>query len=151
MGHAELMSMTVFTKKQGIDLNQAVEELKNNNITVKAPKDSLGKIAKENDVSPMRIYQLIKKFEKIVEIKSTDEYTAEKVEELLEGKGIGRKNLEWLITNYKLDSEKVSRRLKSNNINYTKEESFHDIADQYEVSPMDIVKVVMVKKYRLND
>ena len=59
MGHAELMSMTVFTKKQGIDLNQAIEELKNNNITVKAPKDSLGKIAKENDVSPMRIYQLI--------------------------------------------------------------------------------------------
>lgn len=151
MGHAELMSMTVFSKKQGIDLTKAVEALKNNNITVKAPKDSLGKIAKENDVSPMRIYQLIKKFEKVAEIKSTDEYTAEKVEELLEGKGIGRKNLEWLVTNYKLDSKKVGRRLKSNNITYSEKDSFHDIADQYQVSPMDIVKVAMVKKYRLND
>ena len=59
MGHAELMALSVFTKKQGIDLKKAIQELNDNDITVKAPKDSLGKIAKENKTSPMKLYQVI--------------------------------------------------------------------------------------------
>ncbi|MBT4288356.1 MAG: hypothetical protein HOD92_13595 [Deltaproteobacteria bacterium] len=70
---------------------------------------------------------------------------------MIEGRGVGRQNLQWLIKSYNLDSNKVSRRLKSNNITYSDEESFRDIANRYEVSPMDIIKVVMVKQYRLND
>ena len=63
---------------------------------------------------------------------------------MIEGRGVGRQNLQWLIKSYNLDSNKVSRRLKSNNITYSDEESFRDIANRYEVSPMDIIKVVMV-------
>ena len=70
---------------------------------------------------------------------------------MIEGRGVGRQNLQWLIKSYNLDSNKVSRRLKSNNITYSDEESFRDIANRYEVSPMDIIKVVMVEQYRLND
>lgn len=151
MGHAELMSLSVFTQKQGIDLTKAIQELKDYDIIVKTPKNSLGKIAKENDTSPMKLYHVIKKFEKKIEIKSNEKYTAEQVGEMLEGRGVGRKNIQWLIKSYKLDSQKVSRRLKSSNITYSEDESFRDIANRYEVSPMDIIKVVMVKQYRLND
>ncbi|MBU2512599.1 DUF4405 domain-containing protein [bacterium] len=149
IGHAELLSLKSFTKKQGIDLNEALSELEKANIKVAADKDSLGKIAIENKISPMAIYQIIQKLEKTeVPVEGAD-YTPEKVEEILEGKGVGRKNVEWLATEYKIDMTEVEKRLAKNNVTYTKEETFHDISDRYSVGPMDIAKIIMVQGYTL--
>ncbi len=149
LGHAELLSFQSFTDKLKIDKEKALAELEKNGITVKADKDSLEKIAKENNVSPMEIYSHIRQFEPQKEEVVVDELTAEKVEELLEGKGVGRRDLAWLLNEFGLEREKADRRLKKNNITYNDGDSFHDVADRYDVSPMDIIKVVLVKKYEI--
>ncbi len=149
LGHAELLSLKTFTTKQGIDLKKAIEELKNNDIVVSADKDSLGKIAMENDMSPLDVYRVIKKLETVEVPKAGTEYTMEKVEDILEGKGVGRKNFKWLITEYKIDINNAIARLKQNAITLKDNETFHDIADRYNVSPMDIVKVIMVEGYTM--
>ena len=148
-GHAELTSLKTFSKKQKIDVQKAVQLLRENNVAIESEQDSLAKIAKSNEMSPMQIYRMIKPLEKPETGKEADEFTVETVESLLEGKGIGRRNVEYLVREFKLDIEDVKRRLNSNDIEFEKDEDFHDIADRYGTSPIEIVKIILVKGYRL--
>ncbi len=59
-GHAELSSLKLFSKKQGLDLDQAVELLKKAGIQFDDGKDTLAAIGAENKLSPQEIYQIIK-------------------------------------------------------------------------------------------
>lgn len=62
--HAELSSLLVFTKKMGYDLEKSKDILLSNNIKFREPQ-SLTQIAKQNDISPRFIYDLLRKnFEK---------------------------------------------------------------------------------------
>jgi hypothetical protein len=149
LGHAELLAFDSFTSKLKIDKQKALKELAANGIEVSSGKDSLEKIAKANNIAPVEIYQVIRKFEPEKEEVKIEDLTAEKVEELLEGKGIGRRNINWLLAEFKLEPDKAERRLQKSNIQASNDESFHDIADRYESSPMDIVKVLLVKKHVL--
>lgn len=149
LGHAELLAFDSFTSKLKIDRDKALKELEVNGITIAAGKDSLEKIAKANNVAPVDIYMVIRKFEPAREEVNLEELTPEKVEDLLQGKGIGRRNITWLLEEFKLEPDKATRRLNKNNIQATSNESFHDIADRYDASPMDVVKVLLVKQYTL--
>ena len=148
-GHAELTSLRTFSKKQKIDVTKAMQLLKENNIAVASEEDSLGKIAKSSNMSPMQIYLVIKPLEKQEITGVPDEFTVEAVENLLGGKGIGSKNIEYLVREFKLDIEEVRRILNRNNIEFKEGESFHDIANRYETSPIEIIKVILVKSYQL--
>lgn len=148
-GHAELLAFDSFVSKLKIDKEKALLELKTNGIQVANGKDSLAKIAKSNQTSPMQVYLHIRKFESVKEEVLSAELTAEKVEDLLSGRGLGRKNLSWLLAKFDIASEKAASRLKKSNIQATNDESFHDIADRYKSSPMDIVKIVLVKGHAL--
>lgn len=149
LGHAELLSFNSFTEKLKIDKAKALQELESAGIVVQADKDSLEKIAKENNISPLRIYEVIRKFEPKKEEVEVESLTATRVEEILEGKGVGRRDLTWLVAEFKLESGKAERRLEKNKIAFSEGETFHDIADRLKVSPMDIAKVILVKGYTL--
>ncbi len=149
MGHAELLAFDSFISKLKIDKDKALKELNANGIIVAAGKDSLEKIAKANNIAPVDIYMVIRKYEPAREEVNLEELTPEKVEDLLEGKRIGKRNINWILAEFKLTPEKASRRLKKNNIQATHNESFHDIADRYDASPMDVAKVLLVKQYTL--
>lgn len=58
-GHAELSSFKTFCKRMGYEMEEALEILQNNNIRVKNPKDSLQEIAKYNNTTPAKIYDII--------------------------------------------------------------------------------------------
>ena len=73
----------------------------------------------------------------------------ERVENLLEGKGIGRKSLAYLIEEFDLDIDETRERLEKNGIELAVEESFHDIAERYDTNPIEIVKAILVKGYNL--
>jgi len=148
-GHAELLALSSFAKKQKINLHDAKTELEKNGIKIMSVKDSLGKIAKENNRSPMALYQLIQKLEPQKAAVDVTSMSAEEVEEQLTGTGLGRKNIRWALAEFKLEAGKAKRRLKKSQIDADFEESFHDIADRYGVSPMDIIKVILVKGYTL--
>jgi hypothetical protein len=62
-GHAEQVSLLVLTRRQGIDLDQALKELDANNIRVEDQGDSLEDIAAENGMDPIDIYRVIKPLE----------------------------------------------------------------------------------------
>lgn len=149
LGHAELLSFNSFVSKLKIDKEKALAELEKNNVTVKDAKDSLETIAKANNISPMEIYQIIRKFEPAEEEVEVAALTIEKVEDMLEGKGVGRKNIAWLVEKYELDPAITLARLNNNKISATNDETFHDIADRYEVSPLDIIKVILVENHTL--
>lgn len=62
-GHAELLSLAAFSNKMRIDVKQAMSELRAQGLLVAAPTETLADIAKQNQMSPMDVYLLIKKFE----------------------------------------------------------------------------------------
>lgn len=59
-GHAELSSLKLFSKKQDLDLDQAVELLKKAGIQFKDGNETLAAIASVNRLSPQDIYNIIK-------------------------------------------------------------------------------------------
>jgi len=58
-GHAELSSLQLFSKKQGLDLDQAMDILKKAGIHFKDSKDTIAAIAAENTLSPQQVYKII--------------------------------------------------------------------------------------------
>ncbi|MFH2055140.1 MAG: DUF4405 domain-containing protein [bacterium] len=62
-GHAELLPLKSFANKMRIDLPQAVAELKTQGIRFDSAEQTLEEIAEANQISPMNLYLLIKKFE----------------------------------------------------------------------------------------
>ena len=62
-GHAELVSLKTFCKKQGIPLDQAMAELREAGFKVNNPGHTLGDIADSKGTSGMEVYAVIKKLE----------------------------------------------------------------------------------------
>ncbi len=58
-GHAELSSLKKFSKKEGYDLQLVLEALEEEGIKVNSEKDNLKKIAKENGITPAKVYDVI--------------------------------------------------------------------------------------------
>lgn len=59
-GHAELSSLKLFSKKQGLDLQVAMDLLSGAGIQITDSAQTLATIAKENNRSPQQIYAIIK-------------------------------------------------------------------------------------------
>jgi hypothetical protein len=139
-----------------IDLEKALLELKAKGIQAD-PADSLQKIAKVNQTSPMLLYQVIKKFEVAAvpaiaaapaEAKGPV-FTPDLVDEKFAGTGVGRKTLADVIQQTGADQAKVRERLAKNKVEMKDGDTFHDAADKRKVTPMEILKVVLVENYEL--
>lgn len=131
--HAELSSFENFCKKLGFDIFKAEEILETNNINFEATW-SLSQIAKENGVSPQFIFDLLRKnFEK----------DGQKIIPLT---GLGKKTIEELAFTLGLKSEEFIKKLESLGIKAEPEEKFKDIAESYDMSPMDILGKLGFKK-----
>jgi len=87
-GHAELLSLKSFSKKMKIDLEKAVNELQTKGIKIENVENSLEDIAFDNDISPMGIYMIIKKFEVHDESSEIKIYTPEIVDVEFSGTGM---------------------------------------------------------------
>ena len=145
-GHAEEVSLKIFAKKMDIDLSEAIKELRANGITLKSAKKKLKDIAQKNNITPMDIYVVIKKYEK----KAVEEgviFTPELVEEKFAGTGIGRKALSWILEDIGIDSELAKQRLSKNNIQADEEETLKEIAQRYGINPIDVLKIILVEDY----
>ncbi len=59
-GHAEEASLKSFSRRVGINLEEAMAQLKANNIIVEAPSQTLLEIAKRNHISPKVLYDIIR-------------------------------------------------------------------------------------------
>ncbi|MCE5194472.1 MAG: DUF4405 domain-containing protein [Nitrospiraceae bacterium] len=147
-GHAELLSLKSFAKKMDMDLNLAVEELKKNGFKIESSNDSIEKIAKNHNTSPLEIYKIIKKYEKKDTAGEIISYTPEQVDEKFAGTGLGRKTLKQIIEENKLDINKAKKKLSEKNIQTKEGETLKQAADRHNTTPIDIMKIILVDEKR---
>jgi hypothetical protein len=153
-GHAEEVSLRVLAKRVNIDPEKALQELKAQGIQAD-PGDSLQKIANQNQTSPMLIYRVIKKFEAAPSLTSSPAetqgpgFTPDLVDEKFAGTGVGRKTLAEMIQQTGADRAKIKERLARNRIEMKEDETFHDAAGKRGVTPMEVLKVILVENYEL--
>jgi len=146
-GHAELVSLKTFCKKQGIPLDQAVAELREAGFKVNNPGNTLGDIADSKGTSGMEIYGVIKKLEvKPITMKSGSVWTPEMIEEAYAGTGVGRKSVGQIIRDHRLDPKTVYHRLKAGGIEAMDDDKIKDIADKHDSTPIKILTIILVDK-----
>ena len=148
-GHAESLSIKSFCKKQGIDLKAALVELENNGLKVEGPEQTLQDIAAANQTSAMEIYRIIKPFGQKAEPAAGKEYTPEMVDVEFSGTGLGRKTFTRLAEELGLPGRELKRRLTEKGVEVELDETFKTAADRYNLKPVDLLKAVLVKDYRL--
>jgi len=145
-GHAELVSLQTFCKKQRIPLDRAVMELRKAGFTVESPKSTLVEIAESKQTSGMGVYEIIKGFEAKPEaMKPGALWTVEKVEETFSGTGIGNKTIGQVIKELQLDSHKVYRRLKSAGVVAKDNDRFKSVADKNNTTPIKLMATILVE------
>jgi hypothetical protein len=144
-GHAELVSLQTFCKKQRIPLDQAIMELRKSGFTVESPKSTLVDIAESKQTSGMGVYAIIKKLETKPEaMKPGTIWTSEKVEETFSGTGIGNKTIGQIIKELGLNSSKVYQRLKAIDIEAKDDDRFKSLADKNNTTPIKLMTTILV-------
>jgi hypothetical protein len=146
-GHAELMSLETFAKKMEIDIKKATQELKGNGIAFESTEETLEDIGRNNDVSPMNIYLLIKKFEPAPEPEKLDTYTPESIEVEFSGTGFGNKSIASICERLGLDATKAVSRLTAAGIPANLDQTMKSAAESLKTEAIEIMKVLLIEGY----
>lgn len=144
-GHAEMVSLKTFCKKQGIPLHEAMAELRGAGFKVDSPDEPLENIAEGKGTSGMGVYEVIRKLEPKPEtMMPGSAWTAERVEEVFAGTGIGRKSIGQIVRDYGLDDKTVYRRLKEGGINAGEDDKIKELADKHGSTPIKLLTIILV-------
>ena len=73
------------------------------------------------------------------------------IEEKYAGTGIGRKTLVEIAEMTGLDASLINGRLSAAGIEIEESENLRQIADRYEISPMDVLKTMLLEEYRVGE
>jgi hypothetical protein len=150
ISHAEQLSLETFAKKMNIDLSLAFKELREKGIRLDDRAESLENIAKRNRTSPMKLYGMIKKYERAERDANEGRYTPQRVEEKFAGTGIGRKSLAEICAQTGVDVAQAKERLARNQIIMRHGETLKEAAAKYNLTPIEILKVILMDHYKLN-
>ena len=146
-GHAELVSLKTFCKRQGIPLDQAMAELRTADFKVNNPGNTLGNIADSKGTSGMGVYEVIKKLEpKPKTMKAGSVWTPEMIEEAFAGTGIGSKCVGQIIRDQGLDPKAVYQRLRADGIEAMDNEKLKDLALEHDSTPIKILTIILIDK-----
>ena len=150
-GHAEQLSLKSFAKKTNIELDQAVKMLTNKGMEIGDTGQSLEALARRNGISPMALYAIIKSLEPAEEAVENKKiaYTAESVEELFTGTGLGRKTWSKILGELGFTAGNGRARMKAKGLEINDDETIKQAADRYGVNPMDLLKALLVDDYYL--
>ena len=144
-GHAELVSLQTFCKKQRIPLDQAMLELRKAGFRVPTPKSTLAEIALSKKSSGMGVYKVIKKLEAKPEVmRPGGVWTAEKVEETFSGTGLGNKTVGQMIKKLGLNPSQVYERLTTAKINAEDQDKLKNLAEKNDTTPIKLMTVILV-------
>jgi len=150
-GHAETASLQTFCKKQRISLDLAMMELRKAGFRVDNPKSTLAEIAESKHSSGMGVYAVIKKLEtKPTAMKPGAVWTAEKIEEVFSGTGLGNKTIGQIIKDMQLEPELVYQRLKKVSIESQKDDRIKQLANEHNTTPMKILTIILIEDSRLD-
>jgi hypothetical protein len=152
-GHAEQVSLKTLAKRMNIDFEKAMAELREKGMKIEGGEDSLEKIAKANNTSPMKVYALIKKYEQKQEQTASGgkkvTYTPEMVEEKFAETGVGRKTLAEICKETGVDIYQTKENLRRQGVEMKDDETLKEAATKRKVNPHDLLKAALVENYRL--
>lgn len=163
--HAELLPLNSFLKKVDIGLEPALRLLQQNNITITGPDQKLGDIAARNRTSPAAIYKLLNTAEKTAaqtagaasapapvqtaakaqpaSTTAVKRWTPELIQSRFEGKGIGRKTLVEICTEFKLDQAVVIKKLAEKKITMASGDSLKEAGARHNEAPLEIMTIIL--------
>ena len=146
-GHAELLTLKGFCRKMDIPLDKALAELKAKGVKVSGPDQTLEQIARANNTTAMHLYVHIKKFEPALpKADSSAGYTADSIEQMFAGKGVGRLKFKHLVKELNLNPTAVRKRLAAKGLEIDDEQSIKDVATKYNLNPLDVAKIMLIGK-----
>ena len=149
-GHAELVSLKTFCKKQRIPLDQAMMELRKAGFRVDSPKSTLTEIAESKRSSGMGVYEVIKKLETKPEAMQPGAvWTPEKIEEYFSGTGLGNKSIGQIIKEMELAPDKVYLRLKNAGVEAEEDDKLKQLANEHNTTPIKILTIVLIEGSRI--
>jgi hypothetical protein len=148
-GHAEEASLSGLARRMDLDLHKSLEALEQAGIKVESPGDSIEKIARENQLIPVDVYAVIRVHQLAQAPLDLNNMTAEEVEDRYSGTGIGRKSLQEISAMAGIDKTLATRRLGQAGYLVEEKDNLRAIADRYELSPIDVLKVILVEDYRV--
>lgn len=131
--HAELSSLKSFSKKVGFDLEKSKEILTTNSIVFQE-EQSLRQIASSNNLSPRAVYELLKK-----------EFEKGGVK-IVEFSGLGRKSVDAVASTLGLTTTELIGKLQVLGIKAEKNDKFRTLAEDNDLSPMDVMEQLGYKK-----
>lgn len=146
IAHAEDLSLAKFAARLGMNLDEALAELKKEQVVVEDANNTLALIGARNSLSPMEIYMKIKKFEK--SLPKATVFTEDLVVERFEGRGIGAKTLAQVARENNLDLEGMTKRLVARGVVPRDNETIRQLADRQPVktTPIQIMQMSLVEK-----
>ena len=147
-GHAEEVSLAGISRRMHLDLQQGIKALKREGFSFSGPQDSLEKIARANNVTPMDVYAVIHQFEKEPGPIPASGMTVEEVEARYAGTGLGRKTLAEVCSSVELAIANCVERLSAKGFNVATDKKLKQVAEQYDINPIDILKMLLVKDYK---
>ena len=147
-GHAEEVSLAGISRRMGLDLEQGVRALKREGFSFNGPQDSLEKIALANNVTPMDVYAVIRRYEIKPDPVPAFGMTIEDVEARYAGTGLGRKTLADVCKSVQIGITNCVERLSVKGFKVASDEKLKQAAERYEINPIDVLKMLLVKDYK---
>lgn len=140
-GHAELLSLKGFTTKMQIPLDSALQELSAKGLTVSGPSQSLLEISQANNVTPLDVYMVIKKYEPQPEPDIA--YTPESVEVQFAGTGIGNQTVVTMCEKAGVPIQTAMSRLSAVGLSAQPDQTLKEVAAENSTTPIDILTLML--------
>lgn len=137
-GHAELSSLTTFSKKTGIDVAEALSRLEKKGYQIQGADQTLLDISKLNKISPQQVYLAIQPEG------GTSGVKVGKAKPLPDSPppGTGNMTLADLCSQYDLNMKTVNRTLAASGITAKENLTLKTIAEQNEVAPSEVYEKI---------
>ena len=135
-GHAELSSLKLFSKKQGLDLDKSIGFLKNAGMKFTDSGETIAVIAANNKKSPQELYEIMKPALK------KDKTVAKNNFPDSPPPGFGSKTLAAVCSEYNLVFPTILRGFKEKNIQAEADMTIKEIAKANGMEPMNIFEIL---------
>lgn len=135
-GHAELSSLKLFSKKQGLDLEKAVQLLEGAGIQFEGSAETLASIASTNGLSPQELYKIIKSAGRTETVNGNVTFPDTPMP------GFGNKTLAAICAEFNLMFPVIQRGLAKGGIKAEANMTIKEIAKENDTAPMALFEAI---------
>jgi len=135
-GHAELSSLRMLARKEGLDLEKSLDLLKQSGIRVENSQQSIEAIAKENHLIPKDVYEIIKP--------ATRKIRGANGPVLPDSPppGFGRKKLMDVCTQFGMNMSGILQAFAKKGVTAEPSQTIREIADGNGLEPMAVFEII---------